>query len=267
MVMEACCIMLDLQPRITIDPTNLKNKVADYWEVGKRILSDPNRFLETLIMYDQDQLVKISGNQTIKIGEVMVPYHAEFRFYMTTKLPNPHYPPEVSIKVSLLNFFVTMEGLTDQLLGIVVAMERPELSEMKHQLAAQSARMKVDLKDMEDRILFLMSTATGNILDDEELIDTLAASKATADDIHKKVLESEQTEAEIDTTREVYRTVAIHAAVLFFCISDLAMVDPMYQYSLAWYIALYQVLALNTHICPSEKLTPKFQNKGKNREN
>eukprot|EP00976_Prorocentrum_cordatum_P117104 1196258-Prorocentrum_minimum.AAC.2 len=62
---------------------------------------------------------------------------------MTTKLPNPHYPPEVSIKVSLLNFYVTMEGLTDQLLGIVVAMERPELSEMKHQLTAQSATMKV----------------------------------------------------------------------------------------------------------------------------
>jgi dynein heavy chain len=39
---------------------------------------------------------------------------------MTTKLRNPHYPPEVSVKVSLLNFFVTPEGLEDQLLGIVV---------------------------------------------------------------------------------------------------------------------------------------------------
>ena len=63
--------------------------------------------------------------------------------YITTELPNPHYGPEVSIKVALLNFYVTMEGLTDQLLGIVVAMERPELSEMKHQLTAQSAQMKV----------------------------------------------------------------------------------------------------------------------------
>ena len=32
---------------------------------------------------------------------------------MTTKLPNPHYPPEVCIKVTLLNFIVTEEGLED----------------------------------------------------------------------------------------------------------------------------------------------------------
>ena len=38
----------------------------------------------------------------------------------------------------------------------------------------------------------------------------------------------------------MYRTVAIHAAVLFFCISDLSIVDPMYQYSLAWFIGLYE---------------------------
>jgi len=42
------------------------------------------------------------------------------RFYITTKLRNPHYAPEVSVKVSLLNFFVTTEGLEEQLLGTVV---------------------------------------------------------------------------------------------------------------------------------------------------
>ena len=46
------------------------------------------------------------------------------RFYMTTKLRNPHYAPEVSVKVSLLNFFVTMEGLEEQLLGTVVTQVR-----------------------------------------------------------------------------------------------------------------------------------------------
>ena len=31
----------------------------------------------------------------------------------------------------------------------------------------------------------------------------------------------------------------LQASVLFFCISDLAAVDPMYQYSLAWFIMLF----------------------------
>ena len=61
---------------------------------------------------------------------------------MTTKLCNPHYLPETSVKVTLLNFMITMEGLLDQLLGIVVSQERPELEEEKSQLILQSAENK-----------------------------------------------------------------------------------------------------------------------------
>jgi hypothetical protein len=38
---------------------------------------------------------------------------------------------------------------------------------------------------------------------------------------------------------QVYRPVATRASLLFFCISDLALVDPMYQYSLPWFIHLF----------------------------
>ncbi len=44
---------------------------------------------------------------------------------MTTKLGKPHYSPEVCVKVTLLNFQVTLEGLDDQMLNIVVKMEEP----------------------------------------------------------------------------------------------------------------------------------------------
>ena len=42
------------------------------------------------------------------------------RLFITTKLPNPHYPPEVCVKVSLLNFTITSIGLQDQMLGVFV---------------------------------------------------------------------------------------------------------------------------------------------------
>ena len=98
--------------------------------------------------------------------------------------------------------------------------------------------MKKEL-EIEDKILFLLSNSQGNILDDEELIDTLAKSKVTSNEISAKVQEAEKTEKEIDATRELYRPVAIRASLLFFCISDLALMDPMYQYSLTWYIDLF----------------------------
>ena len=46
----------------------------------------------------------------------MIPFSDDFRFFITTKLPNPHYAPEVCVKVSLLNFTITVSGLEDQLL-------------------------------------------------------------------------------------------------------------------------------------------------------
>jgi len=65
-----------------------------------------------------------------------------YRLYITTKLRNPHYLPEVQVKVTLLNFMITPLGLEDQLLGIVVARENPELEEERTQLVVQSAENK-----------------------------------------------------------------------------------------------------------------------------
>ena len=47
----------------------------------------------------QKQIFKQGGSNVIKIGESIIPYHDDFRFYMTTKLPNPHYSPEIAAKV------------------------------------------------------------------------------------------------------------------------------------------------------------------------
>jgi hypothetical protein len=71
------------------------------------------------------------------------------------------------------------------------------------------------------------------------LARTLTVPQVTSNEISVKVAEAEATEKTIDATREEYRPVATRASVLFFCISDLAAVDPMYQYSLAWFITLF----------------------------
>ena len=72
------------------------------------------------------------GVDMIRLGENVIEYSHDFRFYITTKLRNPHYLPEVATKVTLLNFMITPEGLEDQLLGIVVAKERWVLAMGQH---------------------------------------------------------------------------------------------------------------------------------------
>ena len=50
--------------------------------------------------------------------------------------------------------------------GIVVAKERPELEEEKNHLILQSAANKKQLKEIEDKILEVLSKSEGNILED-----------------------------------------------------------------------------------------------------
>ncbi|XP_015723152.1 dynein heavy chain 7, axonemal isoform X2 [Coturnix japonica] len=192
--------------------------------------------LEPLLL---KQTFKQSGSICICLGDSTIEYSPEFRFYISTKLRNPHYLPEISVKVTLLNFMITSEGMQDQLLGIVVARERPDLEAEKQALILQGAANKRQLKEIEDKILEVLSASEGNILEDETAIKILSSSKVLANEISEKQAVAEETEKKIDDTRMGYRPISIHSTILFFSISDLANIEPMYQYSLMWFINLF----------------------------
>ena len=81
-------------------------------EIGESL--DPS--LEPILL---KQTFVSGGRLLIRLGDTDVDYDKNFRFYMTTKLFNPHYLPEVCIKVTIINFTVTKSGLEDQILGYV----------------------------------------------------------------------------------------------------------------------------------------------------
>jgi dynein heavy chain len=150
----------------------------------------------------------------------------------------------------LLNFAITPDGLQEQLLGIVVSQERPDLSELKNRLVVQNANMKTQMSDIESKILALLASAGGDILEDEALINTLADAKVTSNEINIKLKEAEETEKQIDETRSKYIPVAYSAMIQYFCISSMSVIDPMYQYSLTWFQELFRNGIGNTESSP-----------------
>lgn len=60
------------------------------------------------------------GKLIIKLGDKEVEWDSNFRLYMTSKLSNPHYGPEISGKTMIINYGVTQQGLTEQLLNVTV---------------------------------------------------------------------------------------------------------------------------------------------------
>eukprot|EP00931_Biecheleriopsis_adriatica_P059470 TRINITY_DN3558_c0_g1_i1.p1 TRINITY_DN3558_c0_g1~~TRINITY_DN3558_c0_g1_i1.p1 ORF type:complete len:4293 (+),score=1112.20 TRINITY_DN3558_c0_g1_i1:173-13051(+) len=203
----------------------------------ENILEETDPAVEPVLL---KQTFKKGNTVMIKLGEATIEWQKNFKFFFTTKLRNPHYLPEVAVKVTLLNFMITQVGLQDQLLNIVVEKERPDLAEEKARLVVEGAENKEQLELTENKILNVLSSSQGNILEDEAAVQVLSASKQLSNEIAEKQKVAETTEQQIDEARLQYVPVAFRTAILFFCIADLANIDPMYQYSLPFFINLFK---------------------------
>eukprot|EP00818_Percolomonas_sp_WS_P004750 CAMPEP_0117444502 /NCGR_PEP_ID=MMETSP0759-20121206/5277_1 /TAXON_ID=63605 /ORGANISM="Percolomonas cosmopolitus, Strain WS" /LENGTH=4349 /DNA_ID=CAMNT_0005236577 /DNA_START=155 /DNA_END=13203 /DNA_ORIENTATION=- len=186
------------------------------------------------------QIFKVGGVNSIRLSENAIEYNDKFRFYMITSMPHPHYLPEVSTKVTIVNFMITPQGLNDQLLGIVVAKDKAYLEKKKNEIVSQTAENQKTLETTEKEILDLLADSE-NILEDDKAVNALANAKQAANKIKAKQKEAAKNEEEIDKGRLEYEPVAHNASNLFFVVSDLSRVDPMYQFSLSWYSDLFKV--------------------------
>lgn len=100
---------------------------------------------------------------------------------MTTTLPNPHYTPETSVKVTILNFSITPVGLEEQMLNLLVQLEMPELQKKKDAIVEENATSAKVLYDGEDNLLAALSANTvAELLNNDDLINTLAETQKTS---------------------------------------------------------------------------------------
>ncbi|XP_055380729.1 dynein axonemal heavy chain 7-like [Condylostylus longicornis] len=201
----------------------------------ENVLEDLDPMLESILL---KQTFKQSGASCIKLGDTIIEYNVNFRFFITTKLSNPHYLPETTARVVLINFMITAHGLQDQLLSITVSKERPDLEADRNALIIQEDESSRSLFDSEKKILDILSTVE-SILEDESSVKTLCSAKLLVNEIKEKQGLAVLTEGQINIAREAYNSIARHASNLFFTIVDLAHINPMYQYSLGWFFTLY----------------------------
>ena len=233
--------------KLTLGSKNYLDKVARAMEEGLPLLIENmgesiDAVLDNMVAR---AFTKKGSKLGVKLGDrdcdVMVKKDADgvntqdpaFRLYMQTKLPNPHYIPEIQAQTTVVNFTVTEKGLEDQLLATVVGKERPDLLEEQLQLVLQQNEFTIKLKQLEDDLLHRLATAEGDILSNEELIIALEDTKATVKDINAKVLIAQETELKIAKAFESYRVNANRGSLIYFLMNQLNVIDHMYQFSLA----------------------------------
>ena len=151
---------------------------------------------------------RINQRVLIKFNDETIDYDENFKIYLCSKKSNPKFLPDVFIRTNVINFTVTKKGLEDQLLGLVVKMERPEIEEQMNDLIEKCASYVKTLANLEKKILKQLGESTKSPVEDEGLVNTLQESKEISTEVKIKFKESEETTKTINTVREQYREVA-----------------------------------------------------------
>uniref|UniRef100_A0A8D2N9M5 Dynein-1, subspecies f n=1 Tax=Zonotrichia albicollis TaxID=44394 RepID=A0A8D2N9M5_ZONAL len=199
-----------------------------------------DEYIDPVIDNVLEKNVKVAqGRAFIVLGDKEVDYDSNFKMYLNTKLANPKYSPSVFGRAIVINYTVTLKGLEDQLLSVITGFERRELEEQRERLIQETSQNKNLLKNLEDTLLHGLSTSTGNMLDNVELVQTLEDTKFKATEVIEKLKLAETTAADIDLLRDGYRPAAKRGAILFSVLAELAFVNIMYQFSLVSFLEVF----------------------------
>ncbi|KAL6114194.1 dnah10 [Pungitius sinensis] len=204
------------------------------------LFQDVDEYIDPVIDNVLEKNVKgPEGRQVLMLGDKEVDYDPNFKLFLNTKLANPKYSPSVFGKAMVINYTVTLKGLEDQLLSVIMGFEEKELEEQRERLILETSDNKKLLKNLGDSLLRELATSTGNMLDNTELVQTLEETKSKASEVLEKLQLAEKTSMDIDELRDDYRPAAKRGAILFFVLTEMALVDSMYQYSLASYLEVF----------------------------
>lgn len=187
----------------------------------------------------EKNIVQDGASKVIKLGDKTIDWDDGFRLFFTTNLANPHYSTEVMGKTMIINYGVTLDGLADQLLNVVVAHERHDLEESYAALVKDMSENAQLIVSLENTLLKELSMSQGNILDNEELIKTLENTKSKAEEIKAEMEKAAFTKDEIGQARAVYKPVAKRGSILYFAASSLSSVMSMYEMSLDSFLGVF----------------------------
>merc|ERR1719326_1795909 len=110
-----------------------------------------------------EKQVTVKGrSMLLKLGDQEFDFHPKFRLYMTSRMANPSWSPELAAKTTIIDFAVTQSGLEQQLLGRLISREQKSLEDQLNQVKESVNMSKKTLAKLEADLLERLANAEGS---------------------------------------------------------------------------------------------------------
>ncbi|KAF9498186.1 dynein heavy chain protein 1 [Pleurotus eryngii] len=216
-----------------------------------KVLESALRFGSPLLIQDVEHLDPIlnavlnkeirrtGGRVLIRLGNQDIDFSPSFTMFLSTRDPSVEFSPDICSRVTFVNFTMTRSSLQSQSLDQVLKVERPDTERKRTDLMKVQGEFKLRLRTLEKLLLQALNESSGNILDDDKVIDTLETLKREAADITAKVEETEVVMKEVEQVTAEYLPLAQACSSVFFVLEQLNLVNHFYQFSLHFFLDVF----------------------------
>lgn len=196
---------------------------------------------------------KTGGRVLIQLGKQEIDFSPSFKLFLSTRDPSASFPPDICSRTTFVNFTVTQSSLQTQSLNDVLKFERPDVDERRKNLVKMQGEFKVHLRQLEKQLLQALNESRGNILDDDNVIETLETLKKEAADISLKMDQTEGVMLEVENVTQNYSIIARSCSAVFAVLEQLHHINHFYQFSLQYFVDIFNSVLYENKRLAQEK--------------
>jgi dynein heavy chain 1, cytosolic len=210
---------------------------------GNPILIQDAEYLDPILNHVLNkEYQKTGGRVLIQLGRQEIDFSPSFKLYLSTRDPSATFAPDICSRTTFVNFTVTQSSLQTQSLNEVLKFERPDVDERRSNLLKLQGEFKIHLRQLEKRLLQALNESRGNILDDDNVIETLETLKKEAADITKKMNETDGVMTEVENITLDYNILAQSCSSIFAVLEQLHNLNHFYQFSLQYFLDIFHTV-------------------------
>eukprot|EP00916_Digyalum_oweni_P022479 GHVL01037266.1.p1 GENE.GHVL01037266.1~~GHVL01037266.1.p1 ORF type:complete len:1161 (+),score=372.22 GHVL01037266.1:139-3483(+) len=230
----------------------LINKLCISIKFGKKIIINETDKIEPAIypILRNDYYIQSGGRKTVIIGESTIDVSENFELYICTKNINNWINLYAYSKLLLtcINFSYSHIGLEEYFLSIIIHSKNPDLEKKQKKLYYEENELKKKLYIVEEELLNQLANSDGNILENEPLLQSLDSAKKSSKKINEALKESNILSDVLDNEKEKYKNISIIGLSLYKVVSDLILLNNIYNFSLNYFSKLFKIGLNNDNI-------------------